>query len=104
MLPLRAGPRRQVSGSPRDFYRVLRKGGLTWKGEHGSGGQVSEVGGEMVREGPEGGSRVSALQRSFLSAPWGCWPIIVQSFCRAPAPSRPYQAVLFPPEAPHRLF
>ena len=55
VLPLRAGPRRQVSGSPRDFYRVLRKGGLTWKGEHGSGGQVSEVGGEMVREGPEGG-------------------------------------------------
>lgn len=104
MLPLRAGPRRQVSGSPRDFYRVLRKSGLTWEGEHGSEGQVSEVGGEMVREGTEGGSKVSALQRSFLLASWACWPIILQSLCRAPAPSKPYQAVLFPTEAPHRLF
>lgn len=105
MLPLRAGPRRQVSGSPTDFYRVSRKGGLTWEGEHGSRGRVPEVGGEMVKEGPGEGARSVPSRDAFSRLPGAAGPLSSNpSVGRAPAPSRPYQAVLFPPEAPHRLF
>lgn len=75
-----------------------RPGGATWlRGRYP----------EVVGNGQGGNRRrkpCSALQRSFLLASWGCWPIILQSLSRAQPLPDPTKLSSSPTEAPHRLF